>query len=227
MDVSVVVPTRNRSALLPVTLRSVLAQRDVDVEVIVVDGASTDDTPAVLAALADARLRVVWQDAPDGAASARNRGAAEARGEWLAFVDDDDLWSQLKADMDEFIAGAEHELEHGGGAKRRKDFLIRKYPRGKKKLPVEPAILASDGAWLRYAAGGALLGIVNAYRGAQVKLVDFEESVNVTLGLPIVRTSPDHGTAYDIAGKGVARAVSMQRALALAIEMVARRAAYA
>jgi hypothetical protein len=59
-----------------------------------------------------------------------------------------------------------------------------------------------------------------------VKLVDFDESVNVTLGLPIVRTSPDHGTAYDIAGKGIARPVSMQRALALAVEMVARRAAY-
>jgi 4-hydroxythreonine-4-phosphate dehydrogenase len=57
-----------------------------------------------------------------------------------------------------------------------------------------------------------------------VKLVDFDESVNVTLGLPIVRTSPDHGTAYDIAGKGVARAVSMQRALALAFEMLEARA---
>lgn len=57
-----------------------------------------------------------------------------------------------------------------------------------------------------------------------VKLVDFDESVNVTIGLPIVRTSPDHGTAYDIAGKGIARPVSMQRALSLAIEMVARRA---
>jgi len=56
-----------------------------------------------------------------------------------------------------------------------------------------------------------------------VKLVDFDESVNMTLGLPIVRTSPDHGTAYDIAGKGVARAVSMQRALALAVEIVGRR----
>ena len=94
--VTVVVPTRNRSALLPMTLRSVLAQRDVDLEVIVVDGASTDDTPTVLAALADTRLRVVWQDAPDGVSSARNRGAAEARGEWLAFVDDDDLWAPDK-----------------------------------------------------------------------------------------------------------------------------------
>jgi 4-hydroxythreonine-4-phosphate dehydrogenase len=57
-----------------------------------------------------------------------------------------------------------------------------------------------------------------------VKLVDFDEAVNVTLGLPIVRTSPDHGTAYDIAGTGRARAVSMQRALAVAVEMAARRA---
>lgn len=58
-----------------------------------------------------------------------------------------------------------------------------------------------------------------------VKLVDFEDSVNVTLGLPIVRTSPDHGTAYDIAGRGIARSNSMKRALSLAIEMAARRAA--
>jgi 4-hydroxythreonine-4-phosphate dehydrogenase len=57
-----------------------------------------------------------------------------------------------------------------------------------------------------------------------VKLVDFDESVNVTLGLPIVRTSPDHGTAYDIAGKGIARPISMQRALELAIAMADRRA---
>ena len=57
-----------------------------------------------------------------------------------------------------------------------------------------------------------------------VKLVDFDESVNVTIGLPIVRTSPDHGTAYDIAGKGIARPISMQRALALAFEMIERRA---
>jgi len=58
-----------------------------------------------------------------------------------------------------------------------------------------------------------------------VKVVDFEEAVNVTLGLPIVRTSPDHGTAYDIAGQGRARANSFAAALRLAIEMVDRRAA--
>jgi glycosyltransferase involved in cell wall biosynthesis len=96
MDVSVVVPTRNRSRLLGTTIRSVLWQRDVDLEVIVVDEASTDDTPAVLSALADTRVRIVRHDTPHGVSTARNRGAAEARGEWVAFLDDDDLWAPGK-----------------------------------------------------------------------------------------------------------------------------------
>jgi 4-hydroxythreonine-4-phosphate dehydrogenase len=56
-----------------------------------------------------------------------------------------------------------------------------------------------------------------------VKTVDFEESVNMTLGLPIVRTSPDHGVAHDIAGKGVARATSFIAALDLAIRVARTR----
>jgi 4-hydroxythreonine-4-phosphate dehydrogenase len=63
-----------------------------------------------------------------------------------------------------------------------------------------------------------------------VKLVDFEEAVNVTLGLttaagsPFIRTSPDHGTAHDIAGKGIARTTSFAAALRLARELAGRRA---
>jgi 4-hydroxythreonine-4-phosphate dehydrogenase len=53
-----------------------------------------------------------------------------------------------------------------------------------------------------------------------VKLVDFELAVNVTVGLPIVRTSPDHGTAYDIAGKGMARNASFAAALNLGMIMI-------
>jgi 4-hydroxythreonine-4-phosphate dehydrogenase len=56
-----------------------------------------------------------------------------------------------------------------------------------------------------------------------VKLVDFEEAVNVTLGLPIVRTSPDHGVAYDIAGQGQARTTSFAASLKLARALTARR----
>jgi glycosyltransferase involved in cell wall biosynthesis len=95
-DVSVIVPTRNRSALLNVTLRSVLGQCGIPLEVIIVDEASTDETPAVIAALGDARIRVLRHDVPQGLSAARNHGAAESRGEWLAFIDDDDLWAPEK-----------------------------------------------------------------------------------------------------------------------------------
>ena len=56
-----------------------------------------------------------------------------------------------------------------------------------------------------------------------IKVASFGEAVNVTLGLPFVRTSPDHGTAFDIAGMGKAEAGSMRRAIELAAEMAAKR----
>ena len=52
-----------------------------------------------------------------------------------------------------------------------------------------------------------------------LKMIAFEKGVNVTLGLPFIRTSPDHGTAYDIAGKGIADPSSMKEAIKLAISM--------
>jgi 4-hydroxythreonine-4-phosphate dehydrogenase len=57
-----------------------------------------------------------------------------------------------------------------------------------------------------------------------IKTLDFDGGVNVTLGLPFVRTSPDHGTAYDIAGKGVANPASLIAALRMAADMGAARA---
>ena len=96
MDVSVVIPTRNRSDLLQLALRSVLRQQNAALEAIVVDEASTDATSAVVAAFRDPRVRVIRHETPRGVASARNRGGSEARGEWLAFLDDDDLWAPDK-----------------------------------------------------------------------------------------------------------------------------------
>jgi 4-hydroxythreonine-4-phosphate dehydrogenase len=58
-----------------------------------------------------------------------------------------------------------------------------------------------------------------------LKALDFDQGVNVTLGLPIVRTSPDHGTAFDIAGKGIADPGAMIAAIRMAGEIAARRAA--
>ena len=56
-----------------------------------------------------------------------------------------------------------------------------------------------------------------------IKTLDFFGGVNVTLGLPIVRTSPDHGTAFDIAGQGIADATSMIQAIRTADHMIKAR----
>lgn len=56
-----------------------------------------------------------------------------------------------------------------------------------------------------------------------LKLVDFQRSANVTIGLPLIRTSPDHGTAFDIAGQGKAHAGSMTYAIELAISWTSKK----
>src|SRR5262249_51608798 len=75
----------------------------------------------------------------------------------------------------------------------------------------------------RLAACGAFDGVVAMYHDQATipsKLLGFGEAVNVALGLPIVRTSVDHGTAYDLAGTGRADARGMREALALAVRLV-------
>ena len=60
------------------------------------DEASTDDTPAVIASLGDPRIRVIRHSRAQGVSAARNRGVTEARADWIAFLDDDDLWAPTK-----------------------------------------------------------------------------------------------------------------------------------
>lgn len=92
--VSVIIPTRNRSALLQQALASVRHQTLTDWECVVVDDGSTDDTPDVALALGrvDGRLRYVRQDSQGGISRARNSGIQAARAPFIAFLDDDDRW---------------------------------------------------------------------------------------------------------------------------------------
>lgn len=91
--VSVIIPTFNRVALLKRTIYSVRSQTFRDFETIVVDDGSTDDTGRWLANQGD--LRVLSQE-NKGIATSRNNGASIAKGEWLAFLDHDDLWDPTK-----------------------------------------------------------------------------------------------------------------------------------
>jgi glycosyltransferase involved in cell wall biosynthesis len=113
--VSVVVATRNRRALLERALASVAAQRFRDFEVLVADDASDDGTAAWLRS-AHPEIRVVAAAHPLGAAGVRNRAIDQARGEFVAFLDDDDRWHPgfLDAQVAQLDAHREAELATTG-----------------------------------------------------------------------------------------------------------------
>jgi glycosyltransferase involved in cell wall biosynthesis len=101
--VTVVVPTYQGETFVRATIDSVLAQTWSPFELIVVDDGSSDGTVAILESYGD-RLRLVRQE-NRGVSAARNRGAAEGRGEFLAFLDHDDLWEpQLLATLVPILA---------------------------------------------------------------------------------------------------------------------------
>lgn len=89
--VSVIIPTYNRSGMVNETIYSVLAQTEPDLEVIVVDDGSDDDTRKIIKAIEDDRVKYFYKD-NGGPASARNLGLAKALGEYMAFLDSDDFW---------------------------------------------------------------------------------------------------------------------------------------
>lgn len=96
VDVSVIIPTFNRSGPLLRAVRSALAQMGCSVEVIVVDDASRDDTEAVMRANPDTRLRYIRLTQNAGGANARNLGVENAVGTYIAYLDSDDHWASNK-----------------------------------------------------------------------------------------------------------------------------------
>ena len=98
--VSVIIPTYNRAYCLPRTLDSALAQTHANVELLVIDDGSTDDTRALIAQQYghEPRVRYVYQE-NQRVAAARNRGLAMAEGKYVAFLDSDDLWEPWKLEL--------------------------------------------------------------------------------------------------------------------------------
>ncbi len=96
MDVTVVIPTRDRPDLLALTLQTVLWQESVQTEILVVDDGEQPGTAELVRQVGDSRVRLLRNNDPHGVSGARNMGIAASRGEWIAFLDDDDLWAPRK-----------------------------------------------------------------------------------------------------------------------------------
>ena len=94
--VSVIMPSWNTSNFIAESIQSVIDQTYENWELIIVDDCSTDNTDEVVAKFKDKRIRYFKNEKNSGAALSRNRALREARGEWIAFLDSDDLWSPDK-----------------------------------------------------------------------------------------------------------------------------------
>ena len=93
VKVSVIIPTYNTAKWLEQSIDSVLCQTFTDYELILVDDGSTDDTSSIVKNFDDKRIRYFYK-ANGGLAGARNMGLGKAKGEYIAFLDSDDLWPE-------------------------------------------------------------------------------------------------------------------------------------
>ena len=96
--ISVIIPTYNRANTIVRSIDSVLNQTYKDIELIVVDDGSTDNTKELVLAINDSRIRYIYQDNA-GACVARNTGIDNAKGEYIAFQDSDDEWVVNKLEL--------------------------------------------------------------------------------------------------------------------------------
>jgi glycosyltransferase involved in cell wall biosynthesis len=216
----VVLPTRNRAALVRRALAAVLADAPADAEVVVVDDGSTDATPDVLAGAArqDGRVHVLRGEGGTSAAAARNRGIAAASYPLIAFADDDDEWirgtlvrrvERLAASPSAVLAYAPY-LFHASGARAR----------------LRGAGSSGDDAWERLLAGNFIATpCVVARRDAIVRVGGFDEGLpqledwDLWLRLSRVGTfvyDPEpavhvHETAGSVSAGSAATAVAFRR----------------
>lgn len=107
--VSVVIPSYNRADFVAETIRSVLDQTYQDFEIIVVDDGSTDNTKEIVDSFKDPRIKYIYQE-NRGASGARNTGINASIGEYIAFLDSDDIYLPNKLEMDIRMVDSDHNI---------------------------------------------------------------------------------------------------------------------
>lgn len=130
--VSVIIPSYNREKAIKQSIDSVLNQTITDIEIIVVDDGSTDNTEKIIKSINDSRLRYIKLEKNCGACVARNRGIKEAKGEYIAFQDSDDTWVMNKLERQQsFINETNADMVYCG-MNRHINNKVRYYPSDQK-----------------------------------------------------------------------------------------------
>ena len=236
---SVIIPVFNRVSLLAETLASVMRQREGDFEVVVVDDGSSEDVAEVTGVYGD-RVRLLRQNNA-GQAAARNLGIAEARGEYLAFLDSDDLWFPWT--LENYRRGIERE---GAGvlmgeAMRFVDPLeLEKVEGGEPELRVAEHLAASQLATPGFVGAGGLVvqrseaDRVGGFPEGRFNGEDLDLLLRLAASGPCVRvrnppsfgyrTHPEQDTRDDLrTGEGVAILLRREREGAYAVSDHARQ----
>jgi glycosyltransferase involved in cell wall biosynthesis len=201
--VSVVVPTRNRQQQLARALASVRAQHFRNFEVLVVDDGSTDETVPWLRATCP-EVRILVMERPRGAAAARNRALEHARGDLVAFLDDDDLWRPT------YLEGQVRLLDASPAADLSYADHIEIDPAGRVSRPDTRPLLAypSALAWLLAECFIHTLSVVVCRRQVFERVGRFDESLTIVHDLDWYRRVVASGASVvHLPGEHVERAV--------------------
>ncbi len=185
MDVSVIIPTFNRPAFLKETLGNVLAQTLAPREILVVDNGTSSDSRDMIEATYGSAVTVL-KVPPEGVQAARNSGIAEARGAWIATLDDDDVWH---ADYLERVAPAANDgranliysnfrkfIESGGSTQPDEETSFELAPAGYWD-DVPAAAPGADWSFIGSFPAERLLRFVAFYPSAMVIRRDFANSI--------------------------------------------------
>lgn len=179
--VSIIMPSWNTASFIQESIDSVLAQTYDNWELLLVDDCSTDNTDEIVEKYCDKRIRYFKNEKNSGAALTRNRAIREARGEWVAFLDSDDLWHPEKLEkMLQFMKTNEYTFAYHEYTKIDENSLpLNIYVSGPKRI--------TRSMMYRYCYPGCLTFMYNAKKMGLIQIKDIKKNNDYAMLLQLCK----------------------------------------
>jgi glycosyltransferase involved in cell wall biosynthesis len=200
--VSVVLPVYNRAGCIQQSIKSVLRQTYQNLEIIVVDDGSTDQTIEKIKALSDLRIRVISLPNNKGANAARNVGINAAKGHWIAFQDSDDEWEPHKLQKQVSACHAQQSLVSFSGLIRHINDRVQLVPKPQYRIQPATANRLHEVLSASFISNQTLLvhrdvfSTVGGYDESLQRLQDWELSIRIAEIFPITYVNEPLVAAY-------------------------------